>query len=296
MKKSIFIIFGMSLTAIFWGISFYSIKIVTPLISSQVLIFWRFTIATIMLGIAWLVKEEKEKIKRQDLKRICINGILGGPIYFLISNIAIMKLPMMDLSVVSAMQPILMVIMESLIIGTVFSGKQSFTIAIGVIGGIICIDNIIIHEALEGYSLQFIATIIWAIYCIMQKPLTDKYKTTTIMFYQFSISSLFTIPFIINDPTLFVGLPSREGLHLWYLGACCIGIGYSINTYALKYITPTLLSVFLNIGTIVNLVATYFLLGIAFNKSQILGSLLVVLSVIFTIRGLVDYKELDENS
>lgn len=279
------IILGMSFTAFLWGTSFYPIKNLLKVMSYQVLTFNRFWIATLALGLWWVIIGKREKIKKADWLRLCIGGLLGGTVYYALSNAATSALPAMDLSIVSGMQPVLMMIVECVVIGTLFNERESISIALSVVGSIMLIDTISTSQDARLYMVQVCATVVWVIYYLVQKPLVLKYRATTIIFFQFLICTLFAIPIVATDPTLWVPLDFSLSMQLMYLGVGGLAVAYSLNSFALKQLSPTAISLFLNAGPIINILLGWILFGQSIRSNQVMGAILIVLGVVLILRA-----------
>ncbi|MDA3731846.1 EamA family transporter [Niameybacter massiliensis] len=278
------IILGMSFTAFLWGTSFYLIKDLLEKISYEVLTFNRFFIATVVLGTWWITIGKREKIAKQDRGRLIVGGLLGGAFYYILSGRATALLPVVDLSIVSGMQPVLMMLIECLIIGTLFTERESISIALSVIGSIFLIDTISTDQTLGVYILQVSATVVWAIYYFIQKPLVLKYRPTTIIFFQFLLNTLLFLPSVLMDETFLIPLDWSLTMKLLYLGIGGSAIAYTLNSFALRKLSPTGISLFLNAGPIINIALVWIEGKRAIGGNQILGTVLIIVGVILILR------------
>ena len=70
---------AMAAVAIFWGLSFYSIKEVGKTIGPFTLATSRFAIASVVFLAIMFITKQDTKIERADMKKVVINALIGYP-------------------------------------------------------------------------------------------------------------------------------------------------------------------------------------------------------------------------
>ena len=95
------------LAILFWSSSFIATKIAYQSVSPLLLCLIRFAIASILMGAISLLKGNRQKIEKQDLKPVLLSAILGISVYYALENIALQKTSASDTSLIEAAFPAL---------------------------------------------------------------------------------------------------------------------------------------------------------------------------------------------
>ena len=286
-------IISMALVAIFWGLSFYSIQEIGTTIGPFTLATARFGIATIafaiILFIQKLITKQDIKIAKEDRMKVVINALIGIAIYYPLSMYAINLIPASAGSVLSAIQPIIIIILEAIVIKVAITKKNAIAVALSVIGALLTV-GVINGEggSLMGYVLMFASTCMWCGYTVLQQPLNEKYSTITLNVYQFAIGTLVMSPSFFLENNNWAAMTGVQWGNLVYLALVCSGLCFALYNFALPRIGATTSSLFLNAGPIITTVLGIVLYG---TYPTLINGLGVVLTVVGVTLATVDFKK-----
>ncbi|USE36191.1 DMT family transporter [Endozoicomonas sp. SCSIO W0465] len=280
---------AMAAVAVFWGLSFYSIQAVGTIIGPFTLATARFCIAAVAFLIIMLLTKQDTKIERSDIKKVVINALIGIAIYFPLSMYAINLIPAAASSVLSAIQPIIMIILEAVILGVAITRKNSLAVALSVIGALLTV-GVIEGEGSGyfGYVLMFLCTCMWCGYTVLQRPLNEKYSPITLNVYQFIIGTVIMSPSFFIENNDWAAMTSVQWFNLVYLGSICSGLCFVLYNFAIPRVGATTSSLFLNAGPIITAALGVFIYG---KYPTMLTGVGIVLTVIGVTLATVDFKK-----
>ena len=248
MKETIKAHMALVCTTLIFGFAYNIVKALMPVMLSPLqLIFIR--LLGVML-IFWLFQRlfVPEKIQRKDLIMLAVCGMFGFALNQTLFYIGLNMSTPVDASLIHVLNPILVVVFASLIIGEKVTLKKAGGILLGASGVLILIFNghqvsLSGHHA-QGNLLIFLNVVFYALYLVLLKPLVRKYHTATILKWVSIFGFLFILPFSFR-PALEINLSSITA-------AAWLGIGYIIvlNTYvayllinfALQHVSTTAVS------------------------------------------------------
>jgi len=288
---------SMIFTVIVWGLSFLSIKVVIDIIPPMTLGLVRFIIASVFLFAVLKFKEPNTKVNKKDLPLMAIAGFIGVTVYFFFENNGIKLMPASTASLIIATIPIFTFIFESIVFKTKLTKWKILSVFISFIG-VFFIVNINFKEITSsssflGYLFMIGAVLAWVVYSLVTKPLFGKYSQLTIVFYQSVFGTIFFIPFSLFESTNLTMISPAIIFNVLYLGVFCSAIGYITYVYSMEHLGVSTSSLYLNILPLVTVIASYFILDEKISLPQIIGGLLIVLSVY--IVGYDDKKNLESN-
>ncbi|WP_278281315.1 DMT family transporter [Tepidibacter mesophilus] len=269
------------LTVTMWGLSFLSIKITLNVFGPMTLATLRFLIASIILFVVMRVKEPNTKLKREDIKSMAMAGVVGVAMYYCFENYGIKYISSSQASLIVGTIPIFSLMADSVVL----KNKLSFNNFIGVLASMIGIYFIIggnirlESNELLGYALMFGAVFSWVFYNYTTKSLFEKYSQLAIVFYQIIFGTMILFPFSLFENNKWELLDKVVVYNFLYLALFCSAIAYVLYMYALENLGSTVTTLYLNFAPIVTVIGGYFIFDEVISKNQIIGSILIVLSV-----------------
>lgn len=282
-------IISMALVALFWGLSFYSIQEIGTTIGPFTLATARFGIATLAFIVILFVSKQDKKIAKEDRKKVFINALIGIAIYYPLSMYAINLIPASAGSVLSAIQPIIIIILEAVVIKVAITKKNAIAVILSVVGALLTVGVIDGQGgSFVGYILMFISTCMWCGYTVLQQPLNEKYSPITLNVYQFAIGTLVMSPSFFLENNNWAAMTGIQWFNLVYLALVCSGLCFVLYNFALPRIGATTSSLFLNAGPIITAVLGVVLYGTYPTLTNGLGILLTVVGVTLAT---VDFKK-----
>ncbi|MEN8077802.1 DMT family transporter [Clostridioides difficile] len=291
MNIKVLVIIAMSITSVIWANSFFITKNISAMLGPITLCCIRFLIAIVPIYIFRLIKNDREKISKDDKKKFILLMLVGVPVYFYLSNKASCGLSIKDSVALSAMQSIIMLVAKSVFLGVLITPTKILYVGIATIGAIITMDNMIItSEGLINHLLMFMATTLWVGYCIIILPFLKKYKITTIIYYQCLYSIPLVLPFLFLEDNKWEYIGNVEILQLLYIGVLCISVGYTFNAFSLKYVGAIRTSLFLNIGPVLVIIVNKLSLKSTWLIDEVLGTTLIIIGIILAVNDMFKNK------
>lgn len=162
------------LTILIWGITFISTKILLQAFSPIEILFYRFSIGLFALIIAY-PRRLKSTSRKQELIFMAA-GFCGISLYYLLENIALMYTAASNAGVIVSTAPFFTVLFASRLRG---GEKPSSNFYIGfcaAITGIVLISfqgNTNVKLSPQGDLLALAAAIVWAVYAILSKKISE---------------------------------------------------------------------------------------------------------------------------
>ncbi len=197
----IIMIIGMAL----WGLSWTNAKILGTYTSIPLLMFWRFLIAGIFMGIVLLVRKTEWRITLAGLPSIAASAgllVLYNHFYFTGTRLG----PAGGGGVlVTTLNPVLTFLLISIVRRHFPRGRSLAGILLGILGG-----SILINVWQEGWSAIFssgnqyfvLCASTWAFLTFISSQINRHMSTLTYSFWLYLLSALFALVFI-EPSTLF---------------------------------------------------------------------------------------------
>lgn len=225
----------------------------------------------------------KEKVENKDLLKLAICAVFGVAINQLLFFKGLdLTLPI-NASLMMTTNPIMVLIVASLIIREKITIKKVSGIIIGIAGAFILL--------IPGNSVEFNTSTAWGdflilinslsfgVFLILVKPLMNKYKTITVMKWVFLFGTVLVTPFGWEE---FSNIQwNTFHMNIWlallYVVIGTTSLAYMLNTFALKNLSPSSVSVYIYLQP---LFATIF--AIIMQKDRLIELHIVAAILIFT--------------
>ncbi len=188
---------ALTLVSLFYGINYSVLKVVMP----EHFDAYGFVLIRVMIAgaIFWLVYfPKREKIDwKADGLRFALCALTGVDVNMLLFYKGISFTTAVNASIIMTLTPIMVLVWASLINRERITLLKVGGILLGMTGAIIIIyepEQLFSPDSLLGNVLVFLNGSSFALYLVMVKPLTKKYKPLTIVTYIFTIGFPLTIP------------------------------------------------------------------------------------------------------
>lgn len=278
-------IYGALISAmIIWGLSFLAIKDVIGTIPIFSLLFARFLLATLLLGILGITRKAL-RLPRRDLLTLAWLSILSPVGYFLFETYGVFHTQPSHVAVIIATIPIAVYLIA-------FARKQERITWRKSAGILIAYSGILVLVAWgkneAGASLLGDLLILGAVVCAASRTtlIKDVLRRITplqLTFYQFFFSLFVFGPLALTEDIGWIGqvtlLPLLE---LLFLGVFCSAGAFLFLHYALVHLSATQVAVSANLVPIITLVAEIGILGAAITLPKALGITITLVGVLLT--------------
>lgn len=272
------------ITIIIWGTTFISTKVLLRDFSPIEILFFRFLIGFITL---FLIYPHKLKLtERKHELYFIFAGLSGVTLYFLFENIALTYSLASNVGVIICIAPFFTAIFAHLFLDGENLRPQFFIGFIVAILGIVLISfngNMVLNLNPLGDILAILAAIVWAIYSIITKKISDfHYNTIQATRRTFFYGLLFIIP------TLFIfdfkiGLNRfTEPINLFnilYLGLGASALCFVTWSFSVKIIGAVKTSVYIYMVPVITVVTSSIVLHEKITQLSLIGTALTLVGL-----------------
>lgn len=271
---------AITFTAIIWGLSFLSIKVSVAVLPPMTLALSRFVIASLILKLVLKSVEPQTSLAKKDYPLMSVAGIVGVTLYFYFENNGVKFTTASAASLIIATIPILTLVADYIFCGNKLSPIKIFSVALSSIGVylIVAVDNLN-SSGLKGNLMMLGAALCWVVYTLITRPLSKKYSQLAVVSYQTLFGTLALIPFSLLEHSQWHSVNTVVIGNVAFLGIFCSAIGYYLYVYAMDVLGVSTVSLFINLVPVVAVVASYYVLNEPVTLSQIIGGLVIILSV-----------------
>jgi len=278
---------------LFWGSSFVVVKIalkegLTPIGIATL----RFLIAGGLFVIAVLVEKKRKEnyrllIKKRDFPVSLLLALTGVTFFFTAQYTGIqMAGASIAAILVCLLSPVLITIFSRVIFKEYLAKRQILGIGIAAVGTYIVVaggtTNFSENPTFLLGSLILLSTpILWAIYSLLGKKITDKYDPFLVATYVNVLGGLCLIPFALIENSFhkIVKISFNGWLAILYLAITCSFLGYYIWLYVMKKVGATVTSSFLFAEPLITVLFAIILVEETLSSSIILGGFLIFIGV-----------------
>lgn len=278
-------VYGALISAmVIWGLSFLAIKDAIGTIPIFSLLFARFLLATLLLGIFGFTRKAL-RLPRKDLLTLAALSILSPVGYFLFETYGVLYTQPSHVAVIIATIPIVVYLIA-------FARKQERLTWRRAAGILIAYSGILIiigwgkNDA--GASLLGDLLVLCAVLCAASRTtlIKDVLRRVTplqLTFYQFFFSLFVFGPLALTEGFSWIGqVTAFTLLELLFLGVFCSAVAFLFMHYALVHLSATQVAVSANLVPIITLVAEIGILGAAITLPKGLGIAVTLFGVLLT--------------
>jgi drug/metabolite transporter (DMT)-like permease len=270
-------------TAMIWGINFVAVKSLLVEVSPVNLILVRFISGSILLSLLLLFFGDV-KVPLKDFYKLCGLGAIGIASYQFLFVYALKYSSVTSVAIVINTAPLYGGLLSSFFGYEKFSKKRLFAIVMGFIGVYILVTKgefFSLGGDIKGNIMAVTASLLWALYTILAKPMLDKHaplKVTTYSMLGGSALLCVFAPFYLDLKE--IALLSSKGwlslifsvlfsiviaFFLWYRGVSKIGAS---RTLIYQYFIP-----------VCGAFSAFLLLHERLYWSQLVGAIIIFWSI-----------------
>jgi len=280
--------FLLSLAASIWGAMYVVVKVVVDVVPPLELVWIRYIIAVITLGIVGICMKQSWKIAKKDWLIIFLVGLIGNTISIVTQETGTMLSTAQMGAIITATTPAFMVLFARFILKEKITIKKCFSILLATIGVVIIVGSgqFDVTQQLGGFSL-LLAALTWAMMSVLVKKIPSHYSQIVVTTYSSMIAVFFLTPLVlpkliafdlsrILDPTISGGL--------LYLGIVSTAGGFLLWNKGLQLMKASSGGLFFFFQPIVGTFLGWLLLGENIGISFWLGTILIFSGVFIVIK------------
>jgi drug/metabolite transporter (DMT)-like permease len=267
-----------------WGVNLVAVKYLLNDLSPVNLILVRFITGSLILFLLLFFLEDV-KVPSRDMWRLTLLGAVGVALYQFLFTFALKYTSAVNVGILINMSPIYGGFLSGLFGYERLMKKRIFAIAVGFAGVYILMTKgdwkFFMQGDVAGTVLALFASLSWALYTILSKPLLEKHSPLKVTAYSMAAGSVllgFFVPAFFNPGELgrlsmtgwliiifSIILSTVVAFFLWYRGVARIGAS---RTMIYQYCVPVFAAL-----------AAYFVLGETLHFSQLIGGSIIFVSV-----------------
>jgi len=272
---------------IVWGASFIATKIALKEISPLTIVWLRFLMGVVILGLAVVLRKQFSLPDKKEWSYFALLGFLGITFHQGLQSNGLRTSEAGTTAWIVSTTPIFMALLGWLILKEGLGWAKTFGILIAFIGVLVVISkgNIgsvsIGRLGAPGDILILVSAVNWAVFSALSRRGLKSYPASLMMFYVMSFGWLFTsLLFIPTTGFAEVGDLTFNGwMAVAFLGIFCSGLAYIAWYDALKALTTAQTGVFLYLEPLVTVVVAFFVLGEAITPALLVGGAVILFGV-----------------
>jgi drug/metabolite transporter (DMT)-like permease len=274
---------------IVWGVSFIATKIALRDLAPVTVVWIRFGIGVIILGIATALRHQFAFPKRKELLYFAVLGFLGITFHQWLQSTGLVTAQASTTAWIVATTPVFMAILSVIFLREKFDWLQVSGIIMAVLGVLLVVGKGNINRLFGGHFgepgdiLIIISAINWAVFSILSRRGLDKHQATQMMFYVMTFGWLFTSFLFMTSGNIqdIRNMTWTSLLGVIFLGIFCSGLAYIAWYDGLQEIPASQIGAFLYIEPLVAVIVAWLVLGEDILLITLIGGAIILLGVRF---------------
>ncbi|NDI35691.1 DMT family transporter [Chengkuizengella sediminis] len=273
------------LGAIIVGLSFLFLKNIVNEASALSILSYRFTIAFMAMTVFILFKIVKVNFRNKPVLPLILFSLIQPVLAFSFQTYGMKYATSSEAGIITALLPIFVMVFASLFLKESTSLIQKGSILLSA-GGVLYIGFMSGVEGgsnLIGFILILLSVISMAFYSILARKYSEQFSPLELTYAMMGIGMvMFNIILFVSpdkaDFSLF--LEPNFILSILYLGVFASVVSSFLTNYMIAKMGASRSGVFVNLSTIVSIVAGVFILNEAFYTYHMIGTILIIVGVI----------------
>ena len=264
-----------------WGVSFVSTKVLLDngLRPAEIYIY-RFLLAYLLVLCVSHKRMFSNSLRDELLFATC--GLCGGSIYFIAENTALEYTLVSNVSLITAISPLLTTFLIGMIYKSERPSKGIYIGSIVALMGVACVifnSSFVVKMNPIGDLLSFAAALSWAVYSLVLRKLNALYSIMFISRKTFFYGVLTALPYMLTEAQITspaVLLQASVWPHMLFLGVFASMIAYVIWAQSVKHLGAITASNYIYLQPIVTLIASVIILSETITIVGYLGCALIL--------------------
>jgi len=270
-----------------WGASFIATKVALKDISPITIVWMRFAMGVIILGLAVTLRKQFALPHKNEWGYFSLLGFLGITFHQWLQSNGLKTSEAGTTAWIVATTPVFMALLGWLILKERLTGIKTSGIALAFIGVLLVISDGNIASisigkfGAPGDALILISSVNWAIFSALSRRGLKTYSASLMIFYVMLLGWIFTSVLFVGGGN-YVEVPalSMNGwLGVTFLGVFCSGLAYIAWYDALQVLSTAGTGVFLYIEPLIAMAVAFFVLGEAITVASLIGGGVILFGV-----------------
>jgi drug/metabolite transporter (DMT)-like permease len=286
-RSKLIAIFEITFAVVVWGASFVATKVAVQEAPPVTVVWLRFTIGVVILGLATLLRKQFALPERGEVGYLALLGFLGITFHQWLQSTGLVTSQATTSAWIVATIPIFMALLGWLVLAEKLNWWQGIGIGVAVCGVLLVVSEGDLAGLARGQSgtpgdlLVMVSAPNWAIFSILSRRGLQRYPATWMMFFVMAFGWLFSSALFIGGGGLnqWPQLSFKGWLSVGFLGVFCSGLAYIFWYDALKALPAAQAGVFIYLEPLVTVIVAALLLNEPLLGASLLGGAAILLGV-----------------
>jgi drug/metabolite transporter (DMT)-like permease len=286
-RKHVIAYIEVTFAVIAWGASFIATKLALRDLSPVTVVWIRFAIGVIILGIATKMRNQFSLPKKQEWFYLALLGFLGITFHQWLQSTGLQTVQASTTAWIVATTPVFIAFLSWLFLKEKISWLQISGIFIAAVGVLLVVSRGNLGGLFKsgfgtpGDILILISASNWAVFSILSSRGLKKYPATQMMFYVMTIGWLFTSFLFISGQGFgeISQLTWSSLIGVSFLGIFCSGLAYIAWYDGLQALPASRIGAFLYIEPLVAVVVAWVVLGETLVPVVLIGGAVILMGV-----------------
>ncbi len=270
-----------------WGASFIATKVALQEISPVTVIWLRFGIGVLILGLAVLWRGQLALPKRRDIPYFALLGFIGITFHQWLQSTGLVTAQASTTAWIVATTPIFMALLGWLVLREKLTRLQASGIALATFGVLLVVSKgdlgslSVGQFGTPGDILILISALNWAIFSTLSRRGLKEHAAGSMMLYVMTFGWLFSSVLFFAGPGLpEIGQLTLNGwLGVFFLGIACSGLAYIFWYDGLQAIPASQVGAFLYLEPLVAVIVAALILNEPILLASLIGGGTILLGV-----------------
>ena len=270
-----------------WGASFIATKVALQDVSPITVVWLRFGMGVVILGIAVTIRKQFALPKRNEWGYFALVGFLGITFHQWMQSTALQTSRASTTAWIVATTPVFMALLGWLALKEKLSRLQTGGITLATLGVLLVVSNgdptaISFKQfGAPGDILILISSLNWAVFSALSRRGLREHPATRMMFYVMTLGWLFSsvLFFTSSGPHELPQLTSNGWMGITFLGVFCSGLAYIAWYDALQALPTGQLGAFLYLEPPVAVIIAAIILAEPITWAALLGGGIILFGV-----------------
>ena len=270
-----------------WGASFVATKVSLQYAAPTTIVWLRFSMGVVILGMAVALKKQFALPKGKDWGYFALLGFLGITFHQWLQSTGLQSAQATTTAWIVATTPVFMALLGLFILRENLALYQVAGIFLATFGVLLVVTKGDLGALTAGKFgttgdfLVLISALNWAVFSTLSRSGLQKHPATRMMFFVMSFGWLFTSILFFTSSGLrqIPTIPWDGWIAILFLGILCSGIAYIFWYDALKDLPVAQTGAFLYLEPFVTLIVASIVIGEAILFVSIIGGITILIGV-----------------
>ena len=270
-----------------WGASFVATKISLEYTNPTTLVWMRFTMGVMILGLAVILSKQFALPKGKDWGYFALLGFLGITFHQWLQSTGLLTAQATTTAWIITTTPIFIAVLGFILLRERLAWYQVAGILLATFGVLLVVtkgDLVSLTAGrlgTQGDYLVMTSAVNWAVFSTLSRPGLKKHPATLMMFYVMVFGWLFTsiLFFASSGMEQVASIPLAGWIAISFLGVLCSGIAYIFWYDALQVLPVAQTGAFLYLEPIITVIVAAIVIKEAILLATLVGGIIILVGV-----------------